>query len=129
MYLMEKAGIGVKLSLHDLTKDTVYSAIKEILENPQYRQRMQQKSKIFRAQPQKPLERAIFWINWILENPELAQSISTHQYYGFFIENSLDVLMFISIVILMIIYFSIKIVYKILCLLKKSKIDDNKKRN
>lgn len=104
MLILEEAGIGVKLSYNELTSDSMYDAINEVLENPFYQYNVRQKSKLFRSQPQKPVERAVFWINWTLDNSDLVQEISS-QYNGFHIENSIDIFLFIIFVLFLFLKF------------------------
>ncbi|XP_001659455.2 UDP-glucuronosyltransferase 2B31 [Aedes aegypti] len=66
-----KAGAGVKLLPKNINEDTFKGAIKDVLENTSYYENMKQRSYLFKAQPEHPLDRAIFWIEKVLENKGL----------------------------------------------------------
>nr|XP_029707945.1 UDP-glucuronosyltransferase 2B31-like [Aedes albopictus] len=64
-------GTGVKLLPKDVSEVTFKAAIQEVLENPSYYENIKQRSYLFKAQPEHPLDRAIFWIEKVLENKGL----------------------------------------------------------
>lgn len=100
MFQMEKSGLGVKVNFPDLNEENIYNALREVLENKKYTQNIQQVSKLFTIQPQTPLDRAIWWINWVVESPESARLLAV-QNYGFFIDFSLDILLFLALCLLL----------------------------
>ncbi|XP_055533921.1 UDP-glucosyltransferase 2-like [Wyeomyia smithii] len=67
-----KHGIAKRLSLADMeSEDTLKTAIEEMLTNTSYFKNAQLLSKIFRDQPVNPLDRAIWWVEWVLRNPQI----------------------------------------------------------
>ena len=64
---------------------------------PHYSVRFTENAKIisnrFRDQPQKPLDRAVWWIEYILRNPKPAHLQSPTMALGWFASNSYDVLL------------------------------------
>uniref|UniRef100_A0A182PSE1 UDP-glycosyltransferases domain-containing protein n=1 Tax=Anopheles epiroticus TaxID=199890 RepID=A0A182PSE1_9DIPT len=64
-----QAGAGVKLDLTTLSTDGIVAALREVLENESYQQAIDKRSTLFRDQPEKPLERAVWWIEWALRHP------------------------------------------------------------
>nr|XP_029729007.1 UDP-glucuronosyltransferase 2B31-like [Aedes albopictus] len=83
-----RGGGGLRLFLDELNENSLKRAIDSILSDKRYRQNMEARSRLFRNQPQPPLERAIFWIEKVLENrglPHLmspGQDIPFYQLYG-----------------------------------------------
>uniref|UniRef100_A0A3Q2G0J2 UDP-glucuronosyltransferase n=1 Tax=Cyprinodon variegatus TaxID=28743 RepID=A0A3Q2G0J2_CYPVA len=51
-----------------LTKDSFLEALKDILENPSYRNNIQHLSQLHRDRPMSPMDTAIFWIEYVIRN-------------------------------------------------------------
>ncbi|XP_055373696.1 UDP-glucosyltransferase 2-like, partial [Condylostylus longicornis] len=62
-------GIAVQVEFFNLTKQTFEYGIREVLENDKYAKNIKLMSKQFRDTPMKPLETAIWWIEYILRHP------------------------------------------------------------
>lgn len=64
------SGIAVKVDIHTFSTWEFKTAINEVLKNPKYKRNIEVKSKAFRDQPEKPIDRAIWWTEYILRNPK-----------------------------------------------------------
>ncbi|XP_049939921.1 UDP-glucosyltransferase 2-like isoform X1 [Schistocerca serialis cubense] len=64
----EDKGYAVKLLFHNVTEESLLWAINEVLTQQKYRQRAAELSQLFHDQPQQPLERAIFWTEYVLRH-------------------------------------------------------------
>lgn len=60
-------GVGEKLDINNLSEQDVKNKIIEVIENPDYRNKMKERSLIFRSQPLHPLDRAVFWIEHVIQ--------------------------------------------------------------
>ncbi|XP_019758071.2 UDP-glucosyltransferase 2 [Dendroctonus ponderosae] len=60
--------LGLKLDYNDLTEETISASINAILQNPIYLENMDQLAKKFRDQPQSPVQKAIYWIEYVLRH-------------------------------------------------------------
>lgn len=111
-----------------MTTEIVTEKLKLILENPKYAINMAKLSNQFRDQKEKPLDRAIWWIEWVLRNPNAVEFLKSPVIrFGFIAGNFYDVIFIISIVICVALY----CVAKILILfgrLVNNELDSNKKR-
>lgn len=71
---------------------------------PRYRYRMQLRSLRFQDQPEKPLDRAVWWVNWVLRNPDPEHMLSPVMQLGFIRSNIYDVLAVAVAILLFVIY-------------------------
>ena len=125
----ESLGMGLRLSLDSLTEENIEFAIHEVMKNPSYRVEAQRRSAIMKDQETAPLDRAVYWTEYVLRHNGAAHlkspvsKLSTLQYY------LVDVIaVFAPVVItlfaiaLLIVYAIVKLVYKLLSKLTISKL-------
>ncbi|XP_049530268.1 UDP-glycosyltransferase UGT5-like [Anopheles darlingi] len=85
---LELSGTGVGIPSTKLNGETLREALEKLLNDPSYRKRAKELSNLFRAQPEPPLDRAIFWIEKVIANKGLrylrspARSMAPYQVYG-----------------------------------------------
>lgn len=60
------AGYALKMQFNNITVESLRWALNELLYNPVYAERAKQCSRIFRDRPDRPLARAIYWIEYVL---------------------------------------------------------------
>ncbi|KAF5296148.1 hypothetical protein FQR65_LT19842 [Abscondita terminalis] len=61
-------GYGVCVPYLDLSERTLSSAIVEVMNNSKYQNNAKKISRIFKDQPTKPLDTAIFWVEYVLRH-------------------------------------------------------------
>ncbi|XP_041854847.1 UDP-glucuronosyltransferase 2C1-like [Melanotaenia boesemani] len=99
-FRMEARGVAKVLDIATINKDIFLGALKEVLYEPSYREKMQELSRLHRDQPMKPLDRAMFWIKFVMRHKGAAHlrtesyKMSMIQYY------SIDVVAFLLAVTL-----------------------------
>ncbi|KAF4519856.1 UDP-glycosyltransferase-14 [Ephemera danica] len=64
----ENIGIGIGIKYDNVTKMSFLETIQRVLYTPSYSEKAQQLKKRVRDQPQTPLERAMFWIEYVLRH-------------------------------------------------------------
>ncbi|XP_070502390.1 UDP-glucosyltransferase 2-like [Chironomus tepperi] len=123
------AGTAVKVDLQTLSTENLKSALLEVLENPKYQQNMKLRSKLFRDQPQKPLDRAVWWCEYVMRNPQATHLRPAEFNLGLVGSHFWDIQVIILVLIVLIIL-AIRCVFrkivKKICKCQKS--DDKKKR-
>ncbi len=65
---MRAKGTAKIVDIATLDRTVFLEALKEVLHNPSYRRNMQSLSKLHHDQPMKPLDRAVFWIEFVMRN-------------------------------------------------------------
>ncbi|XP_001663064.2 UDP-glucuronosyltransferase 2B18-like [Aedes aegypti] len=111
-------GVAKRLMVQYLQADDLIAAIKDILNTRSYSENIKRLSQLFRDQPESPLERAIWWVEWVLRNPdsEMLQpsAVNVHwiQKYMY------DVLLFVITSVILILFIIFKIVTKMLAQLQ-----------
>ncbi|XP_049951732.1 UDP-glucosyltransferase 2-like [Schistocerca serialis cubense] len=63
-----QAQIGVWLELRDITKDTFLRSIRMVLEDTKYKDNMKRLSAVFREHRADSLERAVWWIEYVIRH-------------------------------------------------------------
>lgn len=69
LFRLINVGVAVKVDVHTLTSQDLQNAIAEVLINPKYRRNMLERSKLYKDQPLKPLDNAIWWTEYVIRNP------------------------------------------------------------
>ena len=60
---------GVLLKWHEATEDSLKTAISDVLSNPNYKEAVSKLSDLIMDQPQHPLDRAAWWMEYLLRHP------------------------------------------------------------
>ncbi|XP_058812661.1 UDP-glycosyltransferase UGT5-like [Topomyia yanbarensis] len=66
-----KAGVGISLPSNEVNETNLRESIVRIVGEPSYYEKMKERSYHFKGQPQHPLDRAVFWIEKVIENKGL----------------------------------------------------------
>ncbi|XP_071344753.1 UDP-glucuronosyltransferase 2B17-like [Trachinotus anak] len=124
--LKERGGAKI-LTLATVDKDNNFlEAIEEVLTEPSYRMNMQRLSRLHRDQPVKPLDNALFWIEFVMRHKGAAH-LRTESYrlpwYSYY---SLDVLLSFLATVAMITVLPL-VLLRYVCLEKCMKRKTNKK--
>lgn len=104
-------GVGVKVEIATLKVDTFRASILEVLENPKYTKSAQKVSKLFQDKPRKPLDTAIWWIDYVIRNPEAPIYKSPTLELGFLASNNYDIFL-VCIALFHIAVFSLRCIFK-----------------
>ncbi|KAG1971175.1 UDP glucuronosyltransferase 5 family, polypeptide G2 [Pimephales promelas] len=84
---LQARGAARMLDAATCTSEEFLEALSDILENPTYRQNMQKLSSLHRNQPLHPLDKAVYWIEFVLRNKGArhlhaeANNMSMYSYY------------------------------------------------
>lgn len=115
-----KNEVAVKVDFHTLNIENFKASILTVLEDPKYAKNAQKISKLFQDKPEKPLEKALWWIEYAIRNPNLENLKSPTLKLGPFVSKSYDVLLALIAVFHVFVFASIKII-KFVFKNKKSK--------
>uniref|UniRef100_A0A1L8E197 Putative udp-glucoronosyl and udp-glucosyl transferase n=1 Tax=Nyssomyia neivai TaxID=330878 RepID=A0A1L8E197_9DIPT len=117
-----KSGMALEYDIRNVSKETFKAAILELITNPVYKKNAMIRSRLFRDQPEKPLDRALWWIEYILRNPDENIFKSEASKINIIQRQDVDVVAFLLSIFLVIVYTFCKLIGAILkkCL-KKNK--------
>lgn len=103
---VEYRGLGRALNPPRLTADSMFTALKELLDTPAYRERAQRNARLFRTKPDQPDETLVKWVQFVLTNGPLPELRPELERLNFVVYNNLDIaalaiclIMFVSYVI------------------------------
>jgi len=102
---LESTGRGLKLEIGSFTSLDLQDAIRKISSDPSFKKNMALVSKRFRDRPQKPVDTALWWIEYVLRNEntqEYMKPLSAEQYW--FQKRLLDVWLVIGIFLILELY-------------------------
>ncbi|XP_067293679.1 UDP-glucuronosyltransferase 2A1-like isoform X1 [Pseudorasbora parva] len=108
MMHMKTKGAAVVLDINTMESKDLVDALKTVLNNPTYKESIMRLSRIHHDQPMKPLDQAVFWIEFVMRNKGAkhlrvqAHDLSWYQYH------CLDVLAFLLSIVALITFLFIK---------------------
>jgi len=115
----EAKGLGLLQDWHSLEAPALLAAIKEVIEEPGYRAAVENLSELIMDTPQHPLDRAVWWLEYLLRhphNPGMRSPATQLAWYQYFL---LDVITFFLIILALAVYLLRKLV--LYCCAKKMK--------
>uniref|UniRef100_A0A8I3NBE5 UDP-glucuronosyltransferase n=1 Tax=Canis lupus familiaris TaxID=9615 RepID=A0A8I3NBE5_CANLF len=88
-------GAAVEVDLHTMTSSNLLNALKEVINNPSYKENAMKLSRIHHDQPIKPLDRAVFWIEYVMRHQGAKHLRPASHDLTWFQYHSLDVIGFL----------------------------------
>lgn len=101
------------LYVNDISTDSMYTKLNGLLTQSKYREKIGRASATFRDQKETPLERALWWVEWVLRNPKADHFRSADNLHFLQLE-SFDVIVFIASVLLIVVIGIVWFVKKLL---------------
>uniref|UniRef100_A0A668AM82 Uncharacterized protein n=1 Tax=Myripristis murdjan TaxID=586833 RepID=A0A668AM82_9TELE len=100
---LKERGAAKILTLATVDKDNSFlKALQEVLHEPSYRMNMQRLSRLHRDQPIKPLDLALFWIEFVMRHKGAAHLRTESYKMPWYSYHSVDVIVFLAGVVLLI---------------------------
>ncbi|XP_055616030.1 UDP-glucosyltransferase 2-like [Toxorhynchites rutilus septentrionalis] len=97
-------GVGKRLSIKDVKSKDLVDAVQEIMTEKRYQKNMADLSGMFRDQKEHPLDRAIWWVEWVLRHPNSTILQSNGVNINWIVKYSFDVI--VPLVLLGVLVFS-----------------------
>ncbi|KAM9366678.1 UDP-glucuronosyltransferase 2C1-like [Symphorus nematophorus] len=124
---LKERGAAKILTLATVDKnDNFLEAIQEVLNEPSYRMNMQRLSRLHRDQPVKPLDSALFWIEFVMRHKGAAHLKTESFRLPWYSYHSVDVVMSFLATVAVITLLPV-VLFRCFCLEKHSKSKLNKK--
>ncbi|KAM8876882.1 UDP-glucuronosyltransferase 2C1-like [Synchiropus picturatus] len=116
--LADRGGAKI-LSIRTVDKDDNFvNAVEEVLTDPSYRSNMQRLSRLHQDQPMKPLDTAVFWIEFVIRHKGAAHLRSESINLPWYTYHSVDVLLFLAaaaLLLLSLLLFALKFLFTRIC--------------
>ncbi|XP_035308685.1 UDP-glucuronosyltransferase 2B31 isoform X3 [Cricetulus griseus] len=123
---MKIKGAGVRLDFLTMSSTDLFNAVKTVTTDPSYKENAMRLSRIHHDQPVKPLDRAVFWVEYVMRNKGAKHlRVAAHD-LTWFQYHSLDVLGFLLACVVTVIFIITKCC--LFCCQKFAKGGKKKKR-
>nr|CAD7597666.1 unnamed protein product [Timema genevievae] len=107
-------GIGIKIEFTDVTKESVLKSLKNIINDNRFRENIKRLSVLREDMPDKPLERAVWWTEYVLRHkgaPHLRTAAVDMPWYQFLLLDVIAFLLLTAITVLLVLYLFIRKLY------------------
>ncbi|KAJ8343470.1 hypothetical protein SKAU_G00307990 [Synaphobranchus kaupii] len=119
--LKQRGGAEI-LDIGTLNKEIFLQALQEVLHEPSYRMNMQRLSRLHLDQPMKPLDLAMFWIEFVMRHKGAAHLRTESYRMPWYAYHSLDVIMVLLAAVFVILLTAVAIIRFLCCRACKRKI-------
>lgn len=113
--------VGLKEDISKMSEEGFSKILSELLNNPEYRNNMKKLSAKYRDRPQKPLNAALFWIDYMLRHGDTNHLDMPSRDMNYFQIENLDVIGFIAACVVFALWIDLKIISFVLRKKCKSK--------
>ncbi|KAG4074385.1 hypothetical protein HA402_000364 [Bradysia odoriphaga] len=114
------AGVSEWIRFADLTATELKTKLEKVLTDPSYETKMTIRSRLLRDQPEKPIDRAVWWIEYLLRNPDASHLRTPTIEMGFILSNSLDLYAILLLAFLLVSVLASYLVMKLCRLCQRS---------
>ncbi|XP_031616834.1 UDP-glucuronosyltransferase 2B33-like [Contarinia nasturtii] len=111
---IKNQGWAIILDFDHLNETILNDGIQEILNNSTYKMKAQRVSQLFRDRPMTPLQTAVYWIEYVIRYDGAKHMQSSAVHLNIIQSNSIDVILFLAIILYIFFKISMKIVPRIL---------------
>ena len=99
-----RANVAVALNFRTLNVEEFKKAILKILEDKTFLENAEEISKLFQDKPQKPIDLAVWWIEFVIRNPSAPIYQSPALKLGWFAAGSYDIILLVLIALQVLIF-------------------------
>ncbi|XP_041640452.1 UDP-glucuronosyltransferase 2C1-like [Cheilinus undulatus] len=96
LFKIESKGAGKIIDIFTMDEEIFYQGIQEVLTDPSYRMNMQRLSRLHRDTPMKPLDNALFWIEFVMRHKGAAHLRTESYKMPWYAYYSVDVILFLT---------------------------------
>lgn len=105
-----KTGMALKLKIADLEKEEFKETILTLLNDKKFKEKAQLMSRNYRDQPQTPMERAMWWVDYVVRNPDVSFLKNPKlMEMNYLVKHSVDVCAFVTAIIVVVLLLSVKL--------------------
>ncbi|XP_055688538.1 UDP-glycosyltransferase UGT5-like [Lutzomyia longipalpis] len=126
--MLVRDGLGEHQDLITIERHAFQRLIERVLKNPKYGENAKARSSAVRDQKESPLERAVWWTEYVLRHPNMTHMRSDSVDKGFIQRHSWDIVVFIYTILLILLYIIYKIAFKILRKFAGKEVKKHKKQ-
>ncbi|XP_048053786.1 UDP-glucuronosyltransferase 2C1-like [Megalobrama amblycephala] len=118
---MRVKGVAKNVDFATVDKESFLKTVKEVLYEPSYRENMQRLSRLHKDVPVKPLDNAIFWIEFVMRHKGAAHLRTESYKMPWYSYHSVDVMLFLLSAVSLIIMTIYMVIKYFCCRMRKTK--------
>ena len=106
VHFLRQKNVGVLVKWNEVTEDSLRKAIEEVLENDLYKEAVSELSSLIMDQPIHPLERATWWLEYLLRHPKntaMANPARNLYWFQYFLLDVICFFIFVLVIVFVII--------------------------
>ncbi|KAK5639930.1 hypothetical protein RI129_010741 [Pyrocoelia pectoralis] len=122
-------GMGLEVDYRNFDKEELRGKILDVIQNPRYRNKVKELAKLVLDQPMTGLERAVWWTEYVIRHkgaPHLKSPLKDFPWYQYLLLDVMAVLITTVIVLVCVIYLTIRSLWR--CLKPKPKCQERKRK-
>ncbi|XP_015264253.1 PREDICTED: UDP-glucuronosyltransferase 2A2-like [Gekko japonicus] len=105
---MRAKGMAVELNFHTMTAQDLVEAVNAVIHNSMYKENAVRLSQIHHDQPVKPLDRAVFWIEFVMRHKNAKHLRPAAHHLTWYQYHCLDILAFLTVCTAVFIFSAVK---------------------
>lgn len=125
-------GYALQLDFPNITVDSLRWAFNELLYNPSYKKNVEECSRVFRDRPESAMDRAIYWIEYVIRFQGAAHLRSAGRdmtWYSYLLLDVVAGVVLAGLVVICVCWFVVNRIIRILRQYQKSTMDKTTKKN